>query len=257
MKLFNSVFAAAALIPAVSAEQFGRTFDVSEPTTHGFIIELEPGSSLTKRDVHSEFHLQARSLTNYAVRHEFKNPKYFYGLSIEAADVSALASLPEVKNIWPNKVHDRPRPWPPVTSDAESLTVASMGNEKRDNPSLPYLPGDSDINIALKMGGVDEVHKLNITGKGVKVAVIDSGIDYRHPALGGGFGPGFKVAGGYDLCGDDYDGYNDPVPDDDPLAECVEGGHGTHVSSELHVQKPQLLRMTLTIHSRYYHWRGS
>ena len=231
MKFFDSVFAAAALLPAVSAQQFGRTFDVSEPTTRGFIVELEPGSSFLKRDVHSEFHLQARSLADYSVRLEFKNPKYFYGLSIEADDVSALASLPEVKNIWPNRLHDRPRPWSPTTFN-ESITMTSVGYRKRDDPSLPHIPGDSDINVSLKMSGVDEVHKMNITGKGVKIAVIDSGIDYRHPALGGGFGPGFKVAGGYDLSGDDYDGSNDPVPDDDPLAECVEGGHGTHVAGE-------------------------
>ena len=32
---------------------------------------------------------------------------------------------------------------------------------------------------------------------------VDSGIDYNHPNLGGGFGPDFKVIGGYDLVGDD------------------------------------------------------
>jgi hypothetical protein len=32
------------------------------------------------------------------------------------------------------------------------------------------------------------------------------GIDYTHPALGGGFGPGFKVIGGFDLVGDNYTG---------------------------------------------------
>jgi hypothetical protein len=32
------------------------------------------------------------------------------------------------------------------------------------------------------------------------------GVDYTHPALGGGFGPGFKVIGGFDLVGDNYDG---------------------------------------------------
>lgn len=46
---------------------------------------------------------------------------------------------------------------------------------------------------------------------------IDSGIDYTHLSLGGGFGPGFKVAGGYDFVGDDYDGSNTPVQDSDPL----------------------------------------
>src|SRR5690606_39309916 len=55
------------------------------------------------------------------------------------------------------------------------------------------------------------------TGAGVTVAVLDTGIDYTHPDLGGGFGPGHKVVGGYDVVNDD------PDPMDDH-------GHGTHVA---------------------------
>lgn len=67
-------------------------------------------------------------------------------------------------------------------------------------------------------------------GEGVQIGIIDTGIDYQHPTLGGGFGPGFKVAGGYDFVGDKYGkGNNPPVPDNDPLDLCA--GHGTHVSS--------------------------
>lgn len=40
-------------------------------------------------------------------------------------------------------------------------------------------------------------------GRGVTIAVIDTGIDYTHPAFGGGCGAGFKVAGGYDFVNDD------------------------------------------------------
>ncbi len=54
-------------------------------------------------------------------------------------------------------------------------------------------------------------------GDSIKVAIIDSGIDYLHPALGKGFGPGFKVIGGYDFVNND----NDPMDD---------YGHGTHVA---------------------------
>jgi|GEM_PF-1526847 len=55
------------------------------------------------------------------------------------------------------------------------------------------------------------------SGEGIVVAVIDTGVDYLHPALGGGIGPGFKVIGGYDFVDDDAD----PM---DP------NGHGTHVA---------------------------
>jgi subtilisin family serine protease len=58
---------------------------------------------------------------------------------------------------------------------------------------------------------------LGTRGKGVTVAIIDTGIDYTHPALGGGFGPGFKVTGGWDFVNNDADPFDD-------------NGHGTHVS---------------------------
>src|SRR4051812_46596154 len=56
-----------------------------------------------------------------------------------------------------------------------------------------------------------------ITGAGVSVAVIDSGINYNLDALGGGFGRGRKVIGGYDFV--DHD--SDPIDTD---------GHGTEVA---------------------------
>jgi hypothetical protein len=56
-----------------------------------------------------------------------------------------------------------------------------------------------------------------VLGAGQTVAVIDTGIDYRHPALGGGYGPGFKVVGGFDFVDND----NDPI---DTF------GHGTQVA---------------------------
>ncbi|GFP57697.1 minor extracellular protease vpr [Trichoderma asperellum] len=80
------------------------------------------------------------------------------------------------------------------------------------------------------MAGVDKLHSQGIKGKGVKIGIIDTGVDYLHPSLGGGFGPGYKVSFGYDFVGDNYTGFNTPVPDNDPLASCATGGHGTHVT---------------------------
>jgi PGF-pre-PGF domain-containing protein len=58
---------------------------------------------------------------------------------------------------------------------------------------------------------------LNITGRNVTVAVIDTGIDYTHTALGGCLGIGCRVRDGYDF-------YNE---DSNPLDD---HGHGTHVA---------------------------
>jgi subtilisin family serine protease len=47
----------------------------------------------------------------------------------------------------------------------------------------------------------------NVDGTGMTVAVIDTGVDYNNPALGGGFGPNAKVIAGYDFA----DGTADPM----------------------------------------------
>ena len=39
----------------------------------------------------------------------------------------------------------------------------------------------------------------NVNGTGMTVAVIDTGVDYNNSALGGAFGPGYKVVAGYDF----------------------------------------------------------
>ncbi|KAH6692648.1 subtilase [Plectosphaerella plurivora] len=78
------------------------------------------------------------------------------------------------------------------------------------------------------MTQTDRLHKQGITGKGLRIGIVDTGIDYTHPALGGCFGPGCLVEFGADLVGEGYDGTAPPNPDDDPFEEC--NGHGTHVA---------------------------
>ncbi|VVB55059.1 Subtilisin-like serine protease [uncultured archaeon] len=57
---------------------------------------------------------------------------------------------------------------------------------------------------------------LSVTGKNVTVAIIDTGIDYLHPDLGGCLGTTCKVVDGVNLVS-----YANPDPMDD-------NGHGTH-----------------------------
>jgi len=90
------------------------------------------------------------------------------------------------------------------------------------------VPSDPDLGTALAMTGADIAQSvLGFTGDGIKVAVMDTGIDYHHPDLGGCFGPGCRVAMGWDFVGDDFGTTGIPAPDPDP-DDCQ--GHGTHVS---------------------------
>src|SRR6476619_6453257 len=62
-------------------------------------------------------------------------------------------------------------------------------------------------------------------GDGYTVAILDTGIDYNHPDLGGGFGPGHRVVDGYDFIN------NDANPMDD-------NGHGTHLAGIIGSSNP-------------------
>jgi subtilisin family serine protease len=130
------------------------------------------------------------------LKERFAYTKLFNGLSVTlpAADLAALARLPGVQNIYPV--------FPVARPELETST---------DMIRSPEVVAD----------GID--------GSGVKVAVIDTGIDYSHPDLGGCFGEGCRVARGHDFVGDLYYGEDDdiPMPDNDPMDL---NGHGTHVA---------------------------
>lgn len=77
---------------------------------------------------------------------------------------------------------------------------------------------DVDRNLCATSG------KSCLTGKGIRIGIIDTGVDYTHPDLGGCFGTGCKVAGGWDFNA----GLGGIIQDRDPMDE---HGHGTHVAS--------------------------
>lgn len=101
---------------------------------------------------------------------------------------------------------------------------------------IPEVTGGSpDLAFALAMTGADVAQsELGLTGQGVRVAVMDTGIDYDHPDLGGAFGAGNRVVTGWDFVGDDFNAdptspaYN-PIPSPDPDPDDC-NGHGTHVA---------------------------
>jgi minor extracellular serine protease Vpr len=150
----------------------------------------------------------ARASLQFEERYAFDT--LWNGLSIRVApsDVGKLARIDGVRAIYP--VATIPLP---ATS-----------------PAL-----DPELATALAMTGADVAQsELGLTGAGIRVAVMDTGIDYKHPDLGGPCdqpGPGCRVVAGFDFVGDAFNAAdpanNTPAPDDDPM-DC--NGHGTHVA---------------------------
>ncbi|GAA4885007.1 cell wall-binding repeat-containing protein [Serinicoccus chungangensis] len=151
------------------------------------------------------------------VRSEFET--LWNGLSVTASESSLveLAASDAVEAIFPVGVIDAP-----------------------ERPQDTQI--DPELFTAISMTGADIVQsELGFDGTGVKVGIIDTGIDYDHPDFGGNGSPGSttfpteRVAFGYDFVGDDYnadpgagDAYQPkPFPDEDP-DDCQ--GHGTHVA---------------------------
>lgn len=124
--------------------------------------------------------------------------------------------MPQVKQLWPV-------PLIPVPD----LDVTWTG---KDNPPSKFKrqTNSTDSWPPHVLTQVDKLRAKGYTGEGFRIGVVDTGVDYTHPALGGCFGPGCLVEYGADLVGDTFDGTSSPVPDGDPFDNCL--GHGTHVS---------------------------
>jgi subtilisin family serine protease len=148
-----------------------------------------------------------------------------------------------------------------LQSAYNGIQVQVARNQISDLASIPGVVGVHAVRTFTvgpkNVNGIPFVHaptawSYDFTGKGVKIADIDTGIDYTHadfggpgttaayeaahanstaapdPALVGPAAP--KVKGGYDFVGDDYDAGDPtsvPQPDPNPL-DC--NGHGTHTA---------------------------
>jgi subtilisin family serine protease len=147
-----------------------------------------------------------------------------------------------------------------VEVDASRIAeIAALPNVASIRPLVDY---QLDLSETVPYIGATTVQGSGFDGTGVRVAVLDSGIDYTHYNLGGpgtaeayfaaygtsttdpkntsrdGLFPTAKVVDGYDFVGERWDGSatTPPLaPDPDPI-DCgptaigCGGGHGTHVA---------------------------
>ncbi|KAF9890762.1 hypothetical protein FE257_005631 [Aspergillus nanangensis] len=130
--------------------------------------------------------------------------------------IQMISSMSAVKSISPvREVH---------LPERRVSSAGDAGFSLADH-QLRHRDLDASNEVPHRMTGVDKLRKEGIIGSGIRVAVVDSGIDYKHPALGGCFGEGCLVAFGDNFADENT---NDPYDDCD--------GHGTHVSGLIAAQ---------------------
>lgn len=144
-----------------------------------------------------------------------------------------------------------------LTKALNAVVVTVSGDKLADLADLasvitikPVVDYQLDLTDTVPYIGATAAQTAGFTGEGVRVAVLDSGIDYTHKNLGGagtlaayegaygtdpsdprnttrdGLFPTAKVIGGWDFVGEDWPN-SDEVFDEDPIDF---GGHGSHVA---------------------------
>jgi subtilisin family serine protease len=141
-----------------------------------------------------------------------------------------IEKVPGVSRVLENTNFERPK---------------TMSTEKK----IESLVNDLNTKNSVTFITADKLHKLGFDGKGMKIGIIDTGIDYTHKMLGGpgtkeAYGsinpnektdlfPNEKVVGGVDFVGTEFNAASSEVEkqiphrDENPLDEAE---HGTHVS---------------------------
>ncbi|RSL59936.1 hypothetical protein CEP54_007075 [Fusarium duplospermum] len=144
----------------------------------------------------------------------------FYTDATQHTVKESVSHVLPVRGFWP--VHKYTANSAEVVSIPDNATAAALLSQKLSKRDIRR----EDVDSIFYMTQVDKLKKRGLTGKGIRIGIVDSGVDYSHPALGGCFGPGCLISFGTDLAAD-KDAKGLSKPDDGPR-DCT--GHGMHVA---------------------------
>ncbi|MGM0865820.1 MAG: S8 family serine peptidase [Bacillota bacterium] len=140
-------------------------------------LRLEDAQEKVEKS-HKEFKEKinkSKSAKKNKIKKEYKNAFNGVSMTLPAKEVMELIELQEVKAVWVDQEIQLDLP----VDDKKTISPQM-------NDSIPFL-------------GVDGLHDEGINGEGIKVGVLDTGIDYNHPDLEDVY------KGGYDFVDNDDD----------------------------------------------------
>ncbi|MEH7014141.1 S8 family serine peptidase, partial [Neobacillus niacini] len=109
----------------------------------------------------------------FKIKHTYKNSLNGVAIELPANKVKSLLQSKVVKAVWPNNV---------IKVEPPTSTESSGDTKKIATEVFP---------------GINKLHDEGLTGKGIKVGVIDTGIDYNHPDLTDAY-KGYRAQQGVD-----------------------------------------------------------
>ncbi|MGM0835127.1 MAG: S8 family serine peptidase [Bacillota bacterium] len=193
----------------------------SNPAVMAIISAAMKGEKLTSQKAQDDVLKEQKTFQEYAKKQKVKIKKTYQttfngmAITVPANQVESLLELKVIKAVYKSNIFSIE----PVTNNLQEDVTSSHRAD-----SIPFL-------------GIDRLHEEGITGKGIKVGVLDTGIDYHHPDLQDVY------VDGYDLVDNDDDPmettYEDWQKSGMPL---VNGGsfyytsHGTHVAGTIAAQ---------------------
>ncbi|KAI9596610.1 peptidase S8/S53 domain-containing protein [Syncephalis fuscata] len=172
------------------------------PNSYIFELDSKTTPEAIRAGQEAFLNLLKRKNIDYSVTGRRKIFQNFIGLDVDEESLKIIRSMNVVKNVTP------------VYKIESAINLPFM--KKQEPLSNPYLATDAH-----------KLHEKGLNGAGIRVAVIDSGIDFTHPSLGGGFGPGYKVSYGRDYIKDNYSAKTAAKLPNLPM-DCT--SHGTHVA---------------------------
>lgn len=90
--------------------------------------------------------------------------------------LASLLSNPSIKNVWPKTILSLPKPGREGAGSVGSVGAAgSAGSAYPSNPGAGNLQSNQSYSPHV-MTQIDKLHAKGITGEGVKIAIVDSGV---------------------------------------------------------------------------------